>query len=54
MPAQSDAAGGDGIVMLSDEWPDMGKLVPKARGEEASSMRVDVEDVGETQRWTGA
>ena len=23
---------GDSIVMLSDEWPDMGKLGPKARG----------------------
>ena len=36
---------GDSIVMLSDEWPDMGKLGPKARGGATSSMMVYVEDV---------
>ena len=36
---------GDSIVMLSDEWPDMGKLGPKARGGATSSMMIYVEDV---------
>ena len=36
---------GDSVVMLSDEWPDMGKLGPKARGGATSSMMVYVEDV---------
>ena len=36
---------GDSIVMLSDEWPDMGKLGPKARGGATASMMVYVEDV---------
>lgn len=36
---------GDSIIMLSDEWPDMGKLGPKARGGATSSMMVYVEDV---------
>ena len=36
---------GDSIVMLSDEWPDMGKLGPKARGGATSSMMLYVEDV---------
>ena len=36
---------GDSIVMLSDEWPDMGKLGPKARGGATSSRMVYVEDV---------
>ena len=36
---------GDSIVMLSDEWPDMGKLGPTARGGATSSMMVYVEDV---------
>jgi PhnB protein len=36
---------GDSHVMLSDEWPDMGKLGPKARGGATSSLMVYVEDV---------
>ena len=36
---------GDSVVMLSDEWPDMGKLGPKARGGATSSMMLYVEDV---------
>lgn len=30
--------------MLSDEWPDMGKLGPKARGGATSSLMLYVED----------
>ena len=36
---------GNSIVMLSDEWPDMGKLGPKARGGATASLMVYVEDV---------
>jgi PhnB protein len=36
---------GDSFVMLSDEWPDYGKLGPKARGGATSSLMVYVEDV---------
>lgn len=36
---------GDSIVMLSDEWPDMDKLGPKARGGATSSLMVYVPDV---------
>ncbi len=35
---------GDSFVMLSDEWPDMGKLGPKARGGATASMMLYVED----------
>ena len=36
---------GDSFIMLSDEWPDMGKLGPEARGGATSSMMIYVEDV---------
>ena len=36
---------GDSFVMLSDEWPDFGKLGPKSRGGATSSLMVYVEDV---------
>jgi PhnB protein len=36
---------GDSIVMLSDEWPDYGKLGPKARGGATSGLNVYLEDV---------
>ena len=36
---------GDSIVMLSDEWPDMGMLSPKARGGTTASLMIYVEDV---------
>ena len=36
---------GDSIVMLSDEWPEFGKLGPKARGGATSSLMIYVEDV---------
>jgi PhnB protein len=36
---------GDSIVMLSDEWPDFGKLGPKARGGATSSLMIYTEDV---------
>lgn len=36
---------GDSVVMLSDEFPEMGCLGPKARGGATSSLMVYVEDV---------
>jgi PhnB protein len=36
---------GDSFVMLSDEWPEYGKLGPKARGGSTSSLMIYVEDV---------
>ena len=36
---------GDSFVMLSDEWPDMGKLGPKKRGGATSSLMIYLEDV---------
>jgi PhnB protein len=36
---------GDSVVMLSDEWPDHGKLGPKARGGATSSLMIYLEDV---------
>jgi PhnB protein len=35
---------GDSVVMLSDEWPDYGKLSPKSRGGATSGSMVYVED----------
>lgn len=60
MPVLSDATGGveggdkighaevkigDSFVMLTDEWPEYGKLGPKARGGATSSLMIYVEDV---------
>ena len=36
---------GDSMVMLSDEWPDMGKLGPKARGGATSSLMIYLDNV---------
>jgi len=36
---------GDSVVMLSDEWPDYGKLSPKSRGGATSSLMIYLEDV---------
>lgn len=36
---------GDSHVMLSDEWPDMGMLGPKARGGTSASLMLYVPDV---------
>lgn len=36
---------GDSHVMLSDEWPDMGMLGPKARGGPTATLMVYLEDV---------
>ena len=36
---------GDSFVMLTDEWPEFGRLGPKARGGATSSLMVYVEDV---------
>lgn len=36
---------GDSVVMLSDEWPDYGKLGPKSRGGATSSLMIYLEGV---------
>jgi PhnB protein len=36
---------GDSHVMLSDEWPDYGKLGPRARGGATSSLLIYLDDV---------
>ncbi len=36
---------GDSFIMLSDEWPDYGKLGPKARGGATSSLMIYLDDV---------
>jgi PhnB protein len=36
---------GDSVIMLADEWPDMGHLGPKARGGTTVSLMVYVPDV---------
>jgi PhnB protein len=35
---------GDSMIMLSDEWPDMGKLSPKSRGGATSALMIYLED----------
>ena len=35
---------GDSIIMLSDEWPDMGKLSPKTRGGSTGGFMIYLED----------
>ena len=59
MPVPNDAGGvegggkiahaevkiGDSMVMLSDEWPDHGKLGPRSRGGATSSLMIYLEDV---------
>ena len=36
---------GDSVIMLADEWPDMGHLGPRARGGTTVSLMVYVPDV---------
>jgi PhnB protein len=36
---------GDSVVMLSDEWPDFGKLGPNKRGGASSMLMIYLEDV---------
>ena len=36
---------GDSFVMLSDEWPEYGKLGPRSRGGATSSLMIYLEDV---------
>jgi PhnB protein len=43
--AHAEVKIGDSFVMLSDEWPDMGLLGPKARGGATASLMIYVEDV---------
>ena len=43
--AHAEVKIGDSHVMLSDEWPDMGLLGPKARGGATSSLMIYLEDV---------
>lgn len=35
---------GDSVIMLSDEWPDMNMLGPRARGGPTASLMIYVED----------
>lgn len=42
--AHAEVKIGDSHVMLSDEWPDMGKLSPKARGGSTAGLMVYVPD----------
>jgi PhnB protein len=41
---------GDSHVMLSDEWPDMGKLSPKSRGGATSGLMIYLPDVDAAYR----
>ena len=43
--AHAEIRVGDSVVMLSDEWPDMGKLSPKNRGGATAGLMVYLEDV---------
>lgn len=43
--AHAEVKIGDSHVMLSDEWPDMGLLGPKARGGATASLMIYLEDV---------
>ncbi|HEX8192199.1 MAG TPA: VOC family protein [Allosphingosinicella sp.] len=43
--AHAEVRIGDSHVMLSDEWPDMNLLGPKARGGATASLLVYVDDV---------
>jgi PhnB protein len=36
---------GDSVIMLSDEWPDHGKLGPKSRGGATAGLMIYLEDV---------
>jgi PhnB protein len=44
----AEVAMGDAVVMLSDEWPDMGMVGPKALGGTPVTISVYVEDVDAT------
>jgi PhnB protein len=44
----AEVAIGDAVVMLSDEWPDMGMVGPKALGGTPVTISVYVEDVDAT------
>jgi PhnB protein len=41
---------GDSHVMLSDEWPEHGKLGPKARGGTTASLMIYLDDVDQAYR----
>ncbi|HEX8641717.1 MAG TPA: VOC family protein [Allosphingosinicella sp.] len=43
--AHAEVKIGDSHVMLSDEWPDMALLGPKARGGATASLLIYIEDV---------
>jgi PhnB protein len=43
--AHAEISIGDSHVMLSDEWPDMGLLGPKARGGATASLMVYLDNV---------
>ena len=43
--AHAEVKIGDSVIMLSDEWPDMGKLSPKSRGGATAGLMVYLPDV---------
>lgn len=43
--AHAEVRIGDSIVMLSDEWPEMGKLSPRSRGGSTAGLMIYLADV---------
>lgn len=43
--AHAEVKIGDSIIMLSDEWPEMGKLSPKSRGGSTAGLMIYLPDV---------
>jgi PhnB protein len=43
--AHAEVKIGDSVIMLSDEWPDQGKLGPTARGGATAGLMIYLEDV---------
>ena len=43
--AHAEVKIGDSVIMLSDEWPDMGKLSPKSRGGSTAGLMIYLPDV---------
>jgi uncharacterized glyoxalase superfamily protein PhnB len=46
----AELAFGDSVLMLADEFPEIGHIGPKARGGPTQSLRLEVPDVDETVR----
>ena len=43
--AHAEVRIGDSVIMLSDEWPEMGKLSPRSRGGATAGLMVYLPDV---------